>query len=99
MEGFEEFVRGRSASLLRQAYLLCAGDRAAAEDLLQDVLERMYVRWRGIHTEPEPYARAALANAAGSVEGPERGTAERDAAGDARAEHGLHRHAVGMGHR
>lgn len=40
-EGFTEFVRLRSGPLLRTAYLLCAGDRQAAEDLLQDVLERM----------------------------------------------------------
>jgi RNA polymerase sigma-70 factor (sigma-E family) len=61
---FEEFVRGRSVALLRRAYLLCAGDLAAAEDLLQDVLERMYPRWRSIDIDPETYARAALANAA-----------------------------------
>jgi DNA-directed RNA polymerase specialized sigma24 family protein len=37
---FEEFVSTRSPSLLRTAYLLCGGDQGAAEDLLQDVLER-----------------------------------------------------------
>ncbi|GAB3908365.1 SigE family RNA polymerase sigma factor [Kibdelosporangium lantanae] len=61
---FEQFVAYRSAILLRTAYLLCAGDRGAAEDLLQDVLERMYPKWRRIKGEPEAYARAALANAA-----------------------------------
>jgi RNA polymerase sigma-70 factor (sigma-E family) len=59
---FEQFVSGRSAVLLRTAYLLCAGDRGAAEDMLQDVLERMYPKWRRIRGEPEAYARAALAN-------------------------------------
>lgn len=60
---FEQFVAGRSTVLLRTAYLLCAGDRGAAEDLLQDVLERMYPKWKRIKGEPEAYARAALANA------------------------------------
>jgi RNA polymerase sigma-70 factor (sigma-E family) len=63
-EGFEAFVRVRSAALLRRAYLLCAGDPGAAEDLLQDVLERMYPRWSHITEDPYVYARAALANAA-----------------------------------
>lgn len=66
LEDFEEFVRMRSAVLLRTSYLLCGGDRGAAEDLLQDVLERMFARWRRIRGAPEPYARAALANAAGN---------------------------------
>jgi RNA polymerase sigma-70 factor (sigma-E family) len=61
---FEQFVANRSAVLLRTAYLLCAGDRGAAEDMLQDVLERMYPKWRRIKGEPEAYARVALANAA-----------------------------------
>jgi RNA polymerase sigma-70 factor (sigma-E family) len=62
-DGFTEFVRQRSGQLLRIAYLLC-GDRQQAEDLLQDVLERMYPRWRRVHSSPEAYARAALTNAA-----------------------------------
>jgi RNA polymerase sigma-70 factor (sigma-E family) len=61
---FVDFVNERSAVLLRGAYLLCGGDRGAAEDLLQDVLARMYPRWRRIRGDPEAYARAALANAA-----------------------------------
>jgi RNA polymerase sigma-70 factor (sigma-E family) len=60
---FEQFVANRSGVLLRTAYLLCAGDRGAAEDMLQDVLERMYPKWRRIKGEPEAYARVALANA------------------------------------
>src|SRR6266487_2529937 len=31
---FEQFVANRSGVLLRTAYLLCAGDRGAAEDML-----------------------------------------------------------------
>ncbi|MBC6449025.1 SigE family RNA polymerase sigma factor [Actinokineospora xionganensis] len=60
---FTEFVTHRSTSLLRTAYLLCGGDRGAAEDLLQDVLERVYARRKRVKGNPEPYVRAALANA------------------------------------
>ncbi|PPK64770.1 SigE family RNA polymerase sigma factor [Actinokineospora auranticolor] len=60
---FAEFVAHRSTALLRTAYLLCAGDRGAAEDLLQDVLERVYARRGRVHGELEPYVRAAMANA------------------------------------
>ncbi|MGA8114744.1 MAG: SigE family RNA polymerase sigma factor [Actinocatenispora sp.] len=60
---FDEFVRSRSAALLRSAYLLTT-DRHAAEDLLQEVLERMYVRWRRIRGAPEAYARRTLTNQA-----------------------------------
>jgi RNA polymerase sigma-70 factor (sigma-E family) len=58
---FDDFVRTRSTGLLRLAYLL-TGDRHAAEDLLQEVLERMFVSWRRIGTAPEAYARRALVN-------------------------------------
>jgi RNA polymerase sigma-70 factor (sigma-E family) len=58
---FDEFVRARSTGLLRTAYLL-TGDRHAAEDLVQEVLEQMYVRWRRIDSHPEAYARRALVN-------------------------------------
>jgi RNA polymerase sigma-70 factor (sigma-E family) len=58
---FDEFVRTRSTGLLRTAYLL-TGDRHAAEDLVQEVLEQMYVRWRRIESHPEGYARRALVN-------------------------------------
>ncbi|MCY1139584.1 SigE family RNA polymerase sigma factor [Actinoplanes sp. Pm04-4] len=61
--GFDDFVRSRSTGLLRVAYLL-TGDRHAAEDLLQEVLEQMYVRWRRIDGAPEAYARKALVNRA-----------------------------------
>ena len=60
---FDEFVRTRAATLLRVAYLL-TGDRYAAEDLLQDVLEQVYVRWHRVRTTPEAYARRALVNRA-----------------------------------
>ncbi|HEY0453296.1 SigE family RNA polymerase sigma factor [Actinophytocola sp.] len=61
---FTDFVTHRSPALLRTAYLLCGGDRGAAEDLLQEVLERVFPRWRRIRERPEAYVRAALVNAA-----------------------------------
>lgn len=60
-EEFDEFVRDTSTRLLRTAVLL-TGDRSAAEDLLQEMYERVYVRWRRIHGAPEAYARRTLAN-------------------------------------
>lgn len=61
---FTDFVTHRAPALLRTAFLLCGGDRGAAEDLLQEVLERAYPRWRRIRSKPEAYLRASLANAA-----------------------------------
>jgi RNA polymerase sigma-70 factor (sigma-E family) len=58
---FDEFVRGSSTRLLRTAVLL-TGDRQAAEDLVQEMFERVYVRWRWIRGAPEPYARRTLTN-------------------------------------
>lgn len=60
-DDFDEFVRGSATRLLRTAVLL-TGDRAAAEDLVQEMFERVYVKWRRIHGSPEPYARKTLAN-------------------------------------
>ena len=59
---FDEFVLGSSTRLLRAAYLL-TGDRHSAEDLVQDVLSRMYVAWPRID-DPQAYARRALVHAA-----------------------------------
>jgi RNA polymerase sigma-70 factor (sigma-E family) len=61
---FTDFVTHRAPALLRTAFLLCGGDRGAAEDLLQEVLERVYPRWRRIEGVPEHYVRTSLANAA-----------------------------------
>jgi RNA polymerase sigma-70 factor (sigma-E family) len=60
-DDFDEFMRGTSTRFLRTAVLL-TGDRQAAEDLVQEVYERVYVRWRGIRGAPEAYARKALTN-------------------------------------
>nr|WP_042192195.1 SigE family RNA polymerase sigma factor [Kibdelosporangium sp. MJ126-NF4]CEL18836.1 putative RNA polymerase ECF-subfamily sigma factor [Kibdelosporangium sp. MJ126-NF4]CTQ95361.1 putative RNA polymerase ECF-subfamily sigma factor [Kibdelosporangium sp. MJ126-NF4] len=58
---FEEFVRARSSSLLRTAFLL-VGDRGHAEDLLQTTLLRVAWRWSAAREQPEAYARRVLVN-------------------------------------
>ncbi len=64
-EEFGEFVASRGTAMLRSALLLSAGDRAAAEDLLQGALERSYRRWRrSAPDQPEAYVRRAMVNAA-----------------------------------
>jgi RNA polymerase sigma-70 factor (sigma-E family) len=55
---FGEFVAARAPALFRIAYAL-AGDRHAAEDLLQDALLGVAGRWRRVH-DPEAYVRRAL---------------------------------------
>lgn len=41
---FEEFAQARAPHLYRSAWLLC-GDAHRAEDLVQDTLAKVYVRW------------------------------------------------------
>lgn len=57
---FDEFVVASSQRLLRTAFAL-TGDRVAAEDLVQDVLEKLYVAWPRVD-DPPAYARRALVN-------------------------------------
>lgn len=45
---FTEYVDARAATMLRTAVHLCAGDTAAAEDLVQNTLVRTYVSWRKV---------------------------------------------------
>ena len=63
MTEFEEFAHARSAHLLRAAWLLC-GDRHQAEDLVQETLAKVYVRWHrllgGRIENPAAYAQTAL---------------------------------------
>lgn len=61
-EQFRQFVAARSAGLFRVAMAL-TGTHHAAEDLLQDVLARTYVRWRQVRGDPEAYVRRALYHA------------------------------------
>ena len=57
---FGEFVRARSAALIRVGYLL-TGDQHAAEDLVQSALAKTYARWRTVrHEDPEGYVRAVM---------------------------------------
>jgi RNA polymerase sigma-70 factor (sigma-E family) len=62
-EAFEEFAVARAPQLYRAAWLLC-GDRHQAEDLVQETLAKVYVRWRrpfGARIEnPAAYAQTAL---------------------------------------
>jgi RNA polymerase sigma-70 factor (sigma-E family) len=62
---FEDFVRARSSSLLRTAFLLTGQNWAEAEDLLQLALERAYRHWPRVcqSGEPERYIRGILVNA------------------------------------
>ena len=57
---FVAFVRARQHRLLRAAYLVC-GDHHRAEDLLQDALVKLALRWRQVrHGEPEAYLRTVM---------------------------------------
>jgi RNA polymerase sigma-70 factor (sigma-E family) len=56
---FEEFAVARTPQLHRSAYLLC-GDRHAAEDLVQETLAKVYVKWGRRIDNPAAYAQTAL---------------------------------------
>ncbi|MFG2044136.1 SigE family RNA polymerase sigma factor [Dactylosporangium sp. NPDC048998] len=57
---FVAFVQARQHRLLRSAYLMC-GDHHRAEDLLQDALVKLALRWRQVrHGEPEAYLRTIM---------------------------------------
>ncbi|BCJ52766.1 RNA polymerase subunit sigma-24 [Actinoplanes sp. NBRC 14428] len=58
---FEQYVRDRTVSLSRIAYLL-TGDHHLAEDLVQQTLLKMAGRWRHVVAsgDPDPYVRKAL---------------------------------------
>jgi RNA polymerase sigma-70 factor (sigma-E family) len=60
---FEEFAQARAPHLLRSAWLLC-GDVHQAEDLVQETLAKVYVRWHrrvgGRIDNPAAYAQTAL---------------------------------------
>ena len=59
---FVEFVTAQRAPLVRMARLLTAGDDAAAEDLVQTTLTRLYVHWPRVRRAGNPvgYARTSL---------------------------------------
>jgi RNA polymerase sigma factor (sigma-70 family) len=57
---FDRFVGDHRRSLVRVATLLC-GSAAQGEDLVQDVLVRLYPRWATL-AEPLPYVRRCVTN-------------------------------------
>jgi len=60
---FARFVREHTSSLLRTGYLL-TGDGAAAEELVQDTLVRLYPKWELVVAADAPlaYVRRSVAN-------------------------------------
>ncbi len=57
---FAEYVRAREQQLLRAAYLVC-GDAHLAEDLLQQALMKLALRWDKIRSEnPDAFVRRVL---------------------------------------
>jgi RNA polymerase sigma-70 factor (sigma-E family) len=62
-DDFRDYATSRRADLRRTAYLLC-GDWYLADDLVQDALARLYVRWRRVRGrgEVDPYVRRMLVN-------------------------------------
>ena len=63
MTEYEEFAHASASHLLRAAWLLC-GDRHQAEDLVQETLAKVYVRWHrrlsGPIDNPAAYAQTTL---------------------------------------
>ncbi|GAB2690261.1 SigE family RNA polymerase sigma factor [Kitasatospora kifunensis] len=61
---FLEFATARGGQLYKTAYLLTGGDRHLAEDLVQEALSRMFVRWKRLSRleNPAGYAQTVLVN-------------------------------------
>ena len=59
-DGFTAWASGQRRALLRSAYLL-TGDAHHAEDLVQQALVKVAVRWDRLHDEnPDGYARTVM---------------------------------------
>ncbi|MFI6265805.1 SigE family RNA polymerase sigma factor [Micromonospora sp. NPDC051006] len=59
-DGYVAFVENHQHRLLRAAYLIC-GNRHQAEDLLQDALLKLALRWPAVRDgDPAAYVRAIL---------------------------------------
>ncbi|MEU6203414.1 SigE family RNA polymerase sigma factor [Micromonospora musae] len=90
-DGYIAFVESHQHRLLRAAYLVC-GNRHQAEDLLQDALLKLALRWPSVRDgDPAAYVRSILYRDAVSwwrrrrrewlsAQPPERSTADRDGA-------------------
>lgn len=63
LDGFREYATTRRGYLRRTAYLLC-GDWHLADDLVQDALAKLYVRWRRVRAKGtvDSYVRKMLVN-------------------------------------
>jgi RNA polymerase sigma-70 factor (sigma-E family) len=59
---FVAFTRAHRGDLVRTAALLCAGDEAFAEDVVQTTLTRLYLSWARVRRADSPlaYARRSL---------------------------------------
>lgn len=59
---FVAFTRAHRTDLMRTAALLCAGDEAFAEDVVQTTLTRLYLSWGRVRRADSPlaYARRSL---------------------------------------
>lgn len=59
---FVEFTRAHRRDLMRTAALLCAGDEAYAEDLVQTTLTKLFLAWSRVRRADNPlaYARRSL---------------------------------------
>lgn len=64
-EEFVAFTAAHRRDLVRTATLLCAGDAAHAEDVVQITLTRLYLAWSKVRRADSPlaYARRSLTNA------------------------------------
>jgi RNA polymerase sigma-70 factor (sigma-E family) len=62
---FVAFARAHRTDLVRTATLLCAGDEAFAEDVVQTTLTRLYLSWSRVRRADSPlaYARRSLTHA------------------------------------
>ncbi|MEU3279898.1 SigE family RNA polymerase sigma factor [Streptomyces antibioticus] len=62
---YAEFAAARAGHLYRSACLLTAGDTHLAEDLVQETLGRVYVRWGRVSRADNPaaYAQTVLTRA------------------------------------
>lgn len=60
---FDDFVRERSAGLLRFAHLLTGNPEDAAE-IVQEALANLYPRWERVADagDPEPYVKRSIVN-------------------------------------
>ncbi|QNP70499.1 SigE family RNA polymerase sigma factor [Streptomyces roseirectus] len=57
-DGYAEFAAVRAGQLYRSACLMTAGDTHLAEDLVQEALGRIYVRWGRVSRADNPAAYA-----------------------------------------